>query len=104
MRNLTLIAAICGSLTFATAAEAHSRINQRQYDQHQRIAQGVHSGSLTRREAYHLKRDQARIAQYEAQSRRDGRGLTRHERARIEAMQDRASGRISWQKRDWQRR
>lgn len=90
--------------TLAIAVPADARINQRQDRQSARIVNGVENGSLTKREAKGLAKQQAHIAAYEARSRADGPGLTKAERARIEAMQDRASRNIHRQKHDRQRR
>ncbi len=98
------LAALCGIAMIAAATPADARINQRQAHQHQRIHAGVKSGSLTVNEAQHLRAQQRSIARYEARSRADGPGLTRVERTRIEAKQDRASTAIARQKHDAQRR
>lgn len=105
MRPYLAFAALACSLgALAAATPADARINQRQNQQQQRIAKGIASGSLTAHEAARLERQQAGIARYEARSRADGPGLTRAERVRIEAMQDRASISIARQKRDGQSR
>ena len=104
MRTKFILAAIAASLTtVAVAAPAEARINQRQAKQQQRIDTGIANGSLTAREVNRLQRQQGHIAAYEARSRADGNGLTRAERLRIEAMQDRASANIYRQKHDRQR-
>ena len=103
MRN-QIIAALCGLATIATAIPAEARVNQRQDRQQQRIAKGISNGSLNAREAVRLERSQAHIARFEARNRADGGGLNFNERARIEALQDRASKRIFAQKHDAQRR
>ncbi|HYD12803.1 MAG TPA: hypothetical protein VEC11_08140 [Allosphingosinicella sp.] len=95
-------AALLGAATLAAAAPAEARINQRQGHQQHRIYRGVVSGQLTGREVWRLERQQARIARYEARSRRDGPGLTGRERYRLERMQDRASRNIYRQRRDRQ--
>jgi Ni/Co efflux regulator RcnB len=100
--TLTIIATAFAATVLAAPAEA--RVNQRQAAQHHRIAQGVKSGELTRHEATQLRQQQRHIAAYEARSRADGRGYTARERARTEAMQDRASRNIQRQKTDAQRR
>ncbi len=103
MNKLQLLAiATCGVAAVATALPANARINQRQQHQQHRIAKGIQNGSLTAHEAVHLERQQVRIARYEARSRADGGGLNFNERARIEAMQDRASRNIRRQKHDAQ--
>ena len=100
-----IAAALLGAAVLGLAATpAEARINQRQGHQQQRIWHGVHSGQLTAREAARLEYQQARIAGYEARSRRDGPGLTRAERLRLERMQDRASRSIYRQRHDRQGR
>ncbi len=104
MRTRSLLAClIAGITTTALAAPAEARINQRQTQQQHRISQGVNSGSLTAREVNRLQRQQGHIAAYEARSRADGEGLSRAERLRLDAMQDRASANIYRQKHDRQR-
>ena len=102
-KPIALIIIACSFVALA-ATTADARINQRQTHQLQRIAKGIDNGSLTRREAGRLTRQQANIARFEARSRADGPGLTHVERARIEARQDRASRAIRSQKHDTQRR
>lgn len=102
-RNI-FAAALIGVGTVAAAAPADARINQRQGHQQHRIYHGVASGQLTARETVRLERQQARIARYEARSRRDGPGLTARERFRLERMQDRASRNIYRQRHDRQGR
>jgi hypothetical protein len=94
----------CALAVIATAMPAEARINQRQNHQQQRIANGISKGSLTAREAARIEQQQVRINRYEARSRADGGGLNFNERARIEALQDRASRNIYRQKNDAQRR
>lgn len=102
MRISALFAAALLGATSIAAVPAEARINQRQGHQQQRIHSGLASGQLTAREAYRLERQQARIARYEARSRRDGPGLTGRERYRLERMQDRASRNIRRQRHDRQ--
>ncbi len=94
----------CAVAAVALASPAEARINERQHTQQSRIYSGVKSGALTRHEAIGLSRQQARIARYENRSRKDGRGLTAVERARIEHKQDHASRAIYRQKHDRQSR
>jgi hypothetical protein len=103
-KKLTIAAIACmlGTLTVALPAEA--RINKRQAKQQQRISQGVNSGSLTTREAGRLRHQQNRIARYEANSRADGNGLSRRERANVTRMQNNTSRNIRHQKHDGQHR
>ncbi len=101
---LSLAAATCAVATLAMAVPADARINQRQNHQQHRIAAGLKNGSLTARKTVQLERQQVRIARFEAKSRADGGGLSRSERARIEARQDPASANIYRQKHDGQGR
>lgn len=107
MRNptsFTLAATACAIAALATAIPAEARINQRQNHQQARIAKGINNGSLTARETVRLEQQQVRINRFEARNRADGGGLNFNERARIEALQDRASRNIYRQKRDAQTR
>lgn len=94
MRIGTFMTAMLGFGALAAAMPAEARINQRQDRQQHRIYRGIGSGALTPRETYRLKRQQGRIARYEARSRADGRGLNWRERYRLERMQNRASRNI----------
>ena len=105
MNKSHLIATLACTLgALALTAPAEARVNQRQHHQHARIAQGVHSGELTRHEAHGLRHQQRHIARYEARNRADGHGLNRRERAHLAAMQNRASSNIYRQKHDGQTR
>jgi hypothetical protein len=95
-------ALVAATVAAAAAGPAEAQINRRQHNQQARIYNGVRSGALTPRETYRLERQQAHIARYEARSRADGPGLTWHERARINRMQNRASANIRHQRHDGQ--
>lgn len=103
-RILVLAAAVAlGALGTAHAQGADTpRVDQRQANQQRRIDQGVASGALTPSEAARLRHQQGHVAAAEARAKSDGQ-VTRAERARLHAMQDRASGRIYRQKHDRQR-
>ena len=62
----------------------------------ERIEEGVRSGAITRKEAAHLRRQQARIQRMENQAMADGR-MSRRERIRIEHAQNKESLRIAKQ-------
>lgn len=85
------------SLTPALA----DRIDQRQYNQAQRIEQGYRYGQLTPQEARRLKMEQRRIAATERRFERDGH-LTRGERAYLNYEQNRASRHIYSERHDGQ--
>lgn len=99
-----ILAATAAFATLATALPAQAQVNERQWRQHHRIAQGYHRGELTRREAYRLQRQQARIRGYEHRSRWDDGRLSRRERQRLARMQNRADRNIYYQRRDYQNR
>lgn len=102
-KQLTLAAMACTLGLLAAAMPAEAGVNKRQARQEARVNQGVNSGSLNRREAARLRRNQHNIARYEARSRADGGGLSRRERANIARMQNNSSRRIRRQKHDRQR-
>ena len=102
MRTKLFCAALIGLTALTVAAPAEARINQRQYRQQQRIANGVNSGQLNARETYRLERREGHIPNYEAHARASGGGLNGRERYRIERMQDRTSRAIYRQKHDGQ--
>ena len=66
---------------------------QRSVNQQARIEQGVQSGQLTAREASRLERGQARTSRATARAGADG-DVTAREQGRIQARDDRQSGRI----------
>jgi hypothetical protein len=74
-------------------------VNARQHYQHDRIAQGVRSGSLTRDEAKGLRAEQRSIRQEERQYKSDG-ALTRDERKDLHRDLDAASRSIFSEKHD----
>jgi len=76
-------------------------IDQRQANQEKRIDQGIASGQLNQREANRLDRQQVRIDRMENKAKSDG-VMTKKERARIGAAQDRASRHIAREKHDRQ--
>ncbi len=87
----------------AAAAGIGDPVNLRQYDQAERIRQGVLSGSLTRSEAARLRTEQRVIRSEERVYRSDG-VLTAFERADLRHDLDVASRDIRIQKHDRQRR
>ena len=77
-------------------------IDQRQANQEQRIDQGIASGQLTQREAGRLEQQQQHIDTMENKAKSDG-VVTKKERNRIHAAQDKASKKIYRQKHDRQK-
>jgi len=93
-KKLWLGAIALGVTITATAANAQT-VDQRHRDQQHRVAQGEHSGQITRREYNHIERQQASMDRQEANMRyhHDGR-LTARDRAVLQHRENRASNRI----------
>ncbi len=94
--RVMLFAAVL-TLAAASVASAHTgtpRVDQRQANQHARIAQGVRSGELTRGEAARLRAGQAHVRRVERRAKADGQ-VTLRERARLDRAQDVQSRRIA---------
>lgn len=77
-------------------------INAREHRQQNRIYNGVANGSLTRKEAGRLQRQQYRLNEREARMRASGNGLTAHERYKLQQQENRTSRNIYQQKHDGQ--
>jgi len=90
---------LTSGLAFAQAETP--RIDKRQANQEQRIDQGIASGQLNEREANRLNNQQEHINKMEDKAKSDG-VMTKKERARISAAQDRASRHIVREKHDRQ--
>ena len=89
-------------MTGISYAEAETPvIDQRQTNQEQRIDQGIASGQLNEREANRLNKQQEHVNKMEDRAKSDG-VMTKKERARISAAQDRASRHIAREKHDRQ--
>ena len=81
--------------TGAPAPQPRSEVGKRQENQQDRIANGVKSGQLTKGEAAHLERNQARIhQQVRAERQANGGKLTPQERAQVNREQNRQSRQI----------
>lgn len=97
-----LTLAVCLS-TFAfdvQPAEAGPNINKRQKNQNQRIRRGMRNGSLNKREAKRLRKQQKAFNRREAKMRASGGKLTAKERAKLNRSQDKMSKNIFKQKND----
>jgi hypothetical protein len=75
------------------------RLDAREHNQRDRIAQGIRSGELTRPEARRLVRGEVGLRRHERLAKSDGT-VTRAERYRLERHADRMSTRIFRQKHD----
>lgn len=93
--NKTFAIFSCAALLFAAttaSAKPFGSINKTQSNQKERIISGVKNDSLTNKEAFHLAQTQVKIANKEQNMRQDG--LTLKERAKLDAMQSKASKQI----------
>ena len=99
MRSLFAAILLTAIAAPAFAQSGTPGIDRRQAVQERRIDQGVASGSLSRHEARRLDRGQRKVKAMEHKAKRDG-VVTRRERARIQAAQDRQGDRIARQKQD----
>ncbi|MBX3235600.1 MAG: hypothetical protein KF814_05565 [Nitrospiraceae bacterium] len=88
-----------GSMAFAQANTPG--IDQRQANQERRIDQGIASGELNQRETNRLNKQEEHINKMEDKAKSDG-VVTKKERARIGAAQNRTSRHIAKQKHDRQ--
>lgn len=103
MTMISWCAAIA-SLLFASMAYAQADtpvVDQRQANQEQRIDRGLAGGQLTDREANRLNNQQGHINKIEDKAKSDG-VVTKKERAKLHAAQDRAPRHIAREKHDRQ--
>lgn len=101
LRNLALAAALMAISVPALADTP--RLDAREQNQRQRIAQGVRSGELTRPETRRLVRGELQLHRHERIAESDGL-VTGAERLRLDRHADRMSARIYRQKHDPQDR
>ena len=97
-----VIAAVLAAISVPALAGT-PRLDAREQNQRQRIAQGVRSGELTRPEARRMIGGERRLHRHERCAKSDGL-VTAGERARLERNADRMSARIYRQKHDPQSR
>ncbi len=100
--TLTTILAAALMLSSATAF-AQDRPAERQKRQQKRIAEGIASGELNKREVKKIESKERALHKEVVKDRKDGPGLTRKERVKIEAQQDALSADIAKQKHDKQK-
>jgi hypothetical protein len=107
MKALIILSLILAANAYAGPGPGPGRrdpgVNWRQRNQQERIADGVRSGELTRREAWTLERKEARVAELERRLKADG-VLTPAERARLQLELNELSKEIYQQKHDAQKR
>ena len=100
MKQMLLAASALVVMTGGAFAENEtSGIDQRQTNQEQRIDQGIASKQLNEREAGQLNTQQGQINKMEEKAKSDG-VMTKKERARIAAAQDRAARHLAREKHD----
>lgn len=96
---LLAVSAVVLVIGVAFAENETLGIDQRQTNQEQRVDQGIASGHLSEREADRLNTQQGHINKMEDKAKSDGI-MTKKERARIVAAQDRAARHIAREKHD----
>ena len=102
MKRILILAAIIGAMGISTSSFAQARITQRQYNQQNRIAQGIRSGQLTPREASRLEGREARLQRDKRMAMRDGR-IGMRERRYLRREENRNSVAIFRAKHNFQR-
>ena len=105
MKSLKLVS-LAVSLLIAGSALAQTNtpvVTERQENQQARIAEGVKSGELTKREAARLHAEQRTIRAEKRMAKADGK-VTPAERAKLRRDQNRASADIYRQKHDAQKK
>lgn len=100
-RTLALAAVL--TVISVPAIAGTPRLDAREQNQRQRIAQGVRSGELTRPETRRLVRGEVRLHRHERIAKSDGI-VTRGERVSLQRHANRMSDRIYRQKHDRQSR
>lgn len=106
--NKILMTLIGGVIAISLSSQVFAgtrdpRVNHREHNQHERIAQGVKSGELTHAEAKDLRGDQKDIHQEEKTFKSDGK-ITKDERQELHQDQTAASKEIYQEKHDAQER
>jgi hypothetical protein len=97
------IATILTSALLVSSPIFAARVDHRQREQQERIAQGVKSGQLTARETVRLEREQGRLQGEKHDMREDNGGtLTNREKTKLNNQQSRLSKQIYHQKHDGQ--
>ncbi|HEX7677220.1 MAG TPA: hypothetical protein VF713_03795 [Thermoanaerobaculia bacterium] len=98
-----IIAAIVSTALLVSVPMFAARVDRRQKEQQERIAQGVRSGQLTAHETVRLEREQARLQSEKRDMREDNGGtLTNGEKVRLNNQQNNLSRQIYRQKHDGQ--
>ena len=94
MKKIILFALLVFGITFSVDAQrATPRVTKKQYHQQKRIAGGLASGKLTKKEFKQLERQQRRVRKHKKYVKADGI-VTGHERSSLNKHQHAASGNI----------
>jgi uncharacterized membrane protein YebE (DUF533 family) len=100
-RTIVVIGGVLLAAGMAYGQAETPGIDQHQANQERRIDQGIASGQLTQREAERLEKQKQHINTMENKAKSDG-VVTKKERSRLHAAQDKASKKIYRQKHDRQ--
>ena len=104
MNNMTRIISTLALLGLVAGAAPAQTVDQRHYNQQQRIDQGLRNGSMTPGEARGVEWQQRSIDAQEARMRdRNGGHLTGYDRALLQHREDRASRHIYRAKHNYRR-
>jgi hypothetical protein len=101
--SIILSATFALGLAVSGFAQQTPSVDNRERRQQKRINRGVKSGTLTKREAARMEKQQARTEKMEAKAKSDG-VVTRKERARLQHRENKTSRHIYRQKHDNQNR
>jgi hypothetical protein len=101
--SIMLSAAFVLGLGLTATAQNTPRVDNRERRQQKRIRHGVRTGSLTRKEAVRMEKQQAKTHVMEAKAKSDGT-VTARERARLHRRENKTSRHIYKQKHDRQNR
>ena len=97
MKKLIILGAFILTAGLVNAQTQTKKVNQRQKNQTERIAKGVNSGELTKKETKNLANQQRDIRRTKRAAKSDGK-VTRKERAVIHSKQNAASRNIKRKK------
>jgi hypothetical protein len=93
LKGLSAVTALALATSALAAGPRTDQVVDRDVNQQERVEHGLQDGQLTTREAGQIEREETRIDHAEARDLEDGK-LSAAEQARINAMQNRASGDI----------
>ncbi len=103
-RTLIIAAGLVGLGAVACVADDRPTIGERQYNQRERIENGVEDGDLTRREAQRLRHESREIAQDRGEALANDGRIDRRERRHLRREQNHLSHDIRRERHDAQER